>query len=93
MTAHIVVPALDDVPATLSRVVSGLLREELGFGGAVVTDALEMRAVAAPVGVEEAAVRALEAGADALCLGRDLGPAEIPSVSTRRSSRRCSRVA
>jgi beta-N-acetylhexosaminidase len=75
MSAHVRVPALDDAPATLSRrVLTGLLREELGFDGLVVTDALEMRAVSATVGVEEGAVRALAAGADALCLGHDLDP-------------------
>jgi beta-N-acetylhexosaminidase len=73
MTAHIKVAGLDDAPGTLSpAVIGGLLRGELGFGGAVVTDALEMRAVSASVGAEEGAVRALEAGADALCLGHDL---------------------
>ncbi len=73
MTAHIRVPALDDLPATLSRAhLTGLLREELGFDGMVITDALEMRAVSATVGVEEGAVLAIAAGADALCLGHDL---------------------
>jgi beta-N-acetylhexosaminidase len=75
MTAHVVVPALDDVPATLSRrVLHEVLRGELGFDGAVFTDALEMRAVSETFGVEQAAVRALAAGADALLLGHDLGP-------------------
>lgn len=70
MTAHIRVPELGDAPATLSReILGGLLRRELGFEGMVMTDALEMRAVSATVGVEEGAVRALAAGADALCLG------------------------
>jgi beta-N-acetylhexosaminidase len=74
MTAHVRVPALDDEQATLSpRVLQELLREELGFAGVAITDALEMRAVSATVGVEEGAVRALAAGADALCLGADLG--------------------
>jgi beta-N-acetylhexosaminidase len=73
MTAHLLVPDLDEVPATLSRrIVTGLLREELGFEGLVVTDALEMRAISGGVGVEEAAVRALAAGVDALCVGHDL---------------------
>ena len=81
MTAHIVVPSLDDAPATLSaNVLAGLLRGELGFDGLVVTDALEMRAVADTVGVEESAVRALLAGADALCLGHDLADAAVESV-------------
>ena len=71
MTAHLLVPALDpDLPATLSRaVVSDLLRGELGFTGVVVSDALEMAGVAARYGVGGAAVRALAAGCDALCLG------------------------
>jgi beta-N-acetylhexosaminidase len=78
MTAHIRVEGLDDAPATLSSAVVGdLLRGELGFTGAVMTDALEMRAVSATVGAEEGAVRALEAGADALCLGHDLRPEPV----------------
>jgi beta-N-acetylhexosaminidase len=73
MTGHLLVPALDDLPATLSRrILTGLLREELGFDGLVVTDALEMRAISGGVGVEEAAVQALAAGVDALCIGHDL---------------------
>ena len=71
MTGHLVVPELDDAPATVSRrIVSGLLRDELGFDGLVLSDALEMRAISATVGIQEGAVRALEAGVDALCLGR-----------------------
>jgi beta-N-acetylhexosaminidase len=90
MTAHIRVEGLDDVPATMSGAVIGdLLRGELGFKGVVITDALEMRAVSATVGSEEGAVRALEAGADALCLGHDLRPepvhaAIVESVHTGR---------
>jgi beta-N-acetylhexosaminidase len=73
MTAHILVPAVDAVPATISGVHLGqLLREELGFRGLVVTDALEMKAISGTVGVERGAVLALAAGADALCLGHDL---------------------
>jgi beta-N-acetylhexosaminidase len=75
MTAHIRVPELGDAPATLNRgILHGLLRGELRFSGMVITDALEMRAVSATVGVEEGAVLALAAGADALCLGHDLPP-------------------
>ena len=73
MTAHLVVLALDDEPATLSRpIITGLLRGELGYDGLVISDALEMRAVADLVGVEEAAVRSIAAGSDALCIGHDL---------------------
>jgi beta-N-acetylhexosaminidase len=90
MTAHVRVAGLDDAPATLSRAaIGGLLRGELGFQGVVVTDALEMRAVSATVGVEESAVRALEAGADALCLGHDLRPEPVQAavVEAVRSGR------
>ncbi|MCP3781935.1 glycoside hydrolase family 3 protein [Micromonospora sp. A3M-1-15] len=71
MTGHLLVPALDpELPATLSPLILGrLLREELGFGGVVVTDAVEMRAVADRYGFAGAAVRALAAGADAICVG------------------------
>ncbi len=68
MTAHVVFEALDPgVPATLSRAaLTDLLRGELGFEGLVVSDDLEMRAVADGYGVGEAAVRSLAAGADLL---------------------------
>ncbi|OLB65029.1 MAG: glycoside hydrolase [Actinobacteria bacterium 13_2_20CM_2_72_6] len=72
MTAHIRVPALTgDLPATLSRAAMfDLLRRELGFEGVVVTDALEMQAVAlAAGGTARAAAVALAAGNDLLCLG------------------------
>jgi beta-N-acetylhexosaminidase len=90
MTAHIRVAGLDDAPATLSRTVIGdLLRRDLGFTGVVVTDALEMRAVSTTVGAAEGAVRALEAGADALCLGHDLRPEAVHAavVDAVRSGR------
>ena len=78
MTAHVVFEALDPgVPATLSRrVVQGLLREEMGYEGVVVSDDLDMKAIADNVGVEVAAVQAIEAGCDALLLCRDLGHQE-----------------
>ncbi|MDG4779528.1 glycoside hydrolase family 3 N-terminal domain-containing protein [Micromonospora sp. WMMD961] len=72
MTAHIRVPALTGSdPATFSRaVLVDLLRAEYGFTGAVITDALEMKGAAvAAGGVGPAAVRALAAGADLLCIG------------------------
>ncbi|MEU8170133.1 glycoside hydrolase family 3 N-terminal domain-containing protein [Micromonospora sp. NPDC049004] len=71
MTGHLLVPALDErLPATLSqRILGGLLRDEMGFSGVVVTDAVEMRAVADRYGFAGAAVRALAAGADAICVG------------------------
>ncbi|MEW1585628.1 glycoside hydrolase family 3 N-terminal domain-containing protein [Micromonospora vinacea] len=72
MTAHIRVPALTGAdPATFSRaVLVDLLRTEYGFTGTVITDALEMKGAAvAAGGVGPAAVRALSAGADLLCIG------------------------
>src|SRR5262249_44846742 len=81
MTAHIVVRSFGDVPATMSReLLHDLLRTELGFDGLVITDALEMKAIAHTVGVEEGAVRAIAAGADALCLGHDLFDESVVSV-------------
>jgi beta-N-acetylhexosaminidase len=81
MTAHVRVPSLGPDPATLNeRVVGGLLREELGFRGVVMADALEMRGVSATVGVEEAAVRALTAGVDLLCIGHDLGGDDVAAI-------------
>jgi len=74
MTAHIAVPALApaDVPATLSpAILTTLLRDELGFKGLVVTDALEMGGIAKGFTSGEAAVRALEAGADVLLMPTD----------------------
>ena len=81
MTAHVRVPAFGDEPATLNRaIVSGLLREELGFDGVVFADALEMKAVSATVGVEQGAVQALRAGVDALCVGHDLGAEAVEAI-------------
>jgi beta-N-acetylhexosaminidase len=81
MTAHIVVRALGELPATMnSAVLHDLLRTELGFTGLVVTDALEMKAISANAGVAEGAVQALAAGADALCLGHDLFDDAVVSV-------------
>ncbi|MDO5662053.1 MAG: glycoside hydrolase family 3 N-terminal domain-containing protein, partial [Brachybacterium sp.] len=71
MTAHILVPALGDGPASVSRWSRPLLDQvsgEGGYTGLIVTDALSMDAVAADLGPGEAAVRALEAGAHLLCL-------------------------
>ncbi len=74
MTAHLAVPALGtgDLPATLSPVIlTKLLREDLGFKGIVVTDALEMGGIAKGFTQADAAVRAIEAGADVLLMPTD----------------------
>ncbi|MET8406833.1 glycoside hydrolase family 3 N-terminal domain-containing protein [Streptomyces sp. NPDC005195] len=78
MSAHILVPALDpDRPATLSRrILTGLLREELGYEGLIVTDGMEMQAIAATYGIERGSVLAIGAGADAICVGGGLADDE-----------------
>jgi beta-N-acetylhexosaminidase len=74
MTAHMVVEAIDpEMPATLSdKVLTGLLREDLGFDGLIVTDALEMAALAEFWDSDEIAVMALQAGADVLLMPDDM---------------------
>jgi beta-N-acetylhexosaminidase len=73
MPSHLRVPELTgDLPATVSgAVLTGLLRGELGFTGVIVSDALEMRATRDMFGIPGAAVLAVAAGTDLLCLGRD----------------------
>jgi beta-N-acetylhexosaminidase len=74
MTAHIFNAKLDpDRPATLSRqIVQGILRERLGFDGVVVSDDMEMKAIAGHYGLEEALRRGIEAGVDVLCFGNNM---------------------
>jgi beta-N-acetylhexosaminidase len=76
MTAHVVYPALDaDRPATLCRrIAHDLLRTELGYDGLLVSDDLEMKAIADRMPIEESAVAAVRAGCDALlvCSSEDL---------------------
>ncbi|MEU8703663.1 glycoside hydrolase family 3 protein [Streptomyces sp. NPDC048565] len=75
MTAHIVVPALDpsEDPATLSHpILTGILREELGYDGVVVTDGLGMEGVRSKYGDEHVPVLALLAGVDQLLNPPDL---------------------
>ncbi|MGW0755249.1 glycoside hydrolase family 3 protein [Streptomyces sp. NPDC002814] len=78
MSAHILVPALDpDRPATLSRpVLTELLRGRLGYDGLIVTDGMEMQAIAAAYGIERGSVLAIAAGADAICVGGGLADDE-----------------
>ena len=81
MTSHVLVPAVDPArPATFSSEVLALLRDELGFDGVVVSDALDMAGASAVTGVPEAAVRALAAGVDLLCLGSETGAERYRSV-------------
>lgn len=75
MVAHLALPLVEPdstLPASLSpQVATGLLRDELGFDGLVVTDALDMAGVTAHFSTEEIAVRALLAGVDMLLLSED----------------------
>jgi len=103
MTAHMTVPAFepDHVPATVSRrVLTGLLREELGFAGLVVTDAMDMLGLAKQFSAGEAAVRSIEAGADVLLMPPDpegaiqavLAAVERGRISRKRIDQSAQRV-
>lgn len=95
MTAHIVVRAMDsEHPATLSpRLLTGLLRDDLGFAGVCFTDCMEMDAIRASVGTAEGAVQALVAGADCVLISHSLDLAResvdriVDAVATGRLSR------
>lgn len=93
MTAHVAVPGVlgDDRPATLSPYfMTELLREEMGFGGVLFTDALRMGAITDGYGAGEAAVLALEAGSDVLLAPADIGEA-IEAVQAAVESGRLTR--
>ncbi|MDP9111400.1 MAG: beta-N-acetylhexosaminidase, partial [Candidatus Eremiobacteraeota bacterium] len=95
MTAHIVVRAIDpDHPATLSgRLLTGLLRGELGFNGVCFTDCMEMDAIRAFAGTSEGAVQALIAGADCVLISHslDLAQQSVERISEAVASGRLSR--
>jgi beta-N-acetylhexosaminidase len=90
MTAHVVFPVLDPTrPATLSeQVVTGLLREKLGFEGVIVSDDLDMKAIAAHLGAGEAAIRAIRAGCDVLLLCNDLHNQQLAEEALIRECER-----
>ncbi len=79
MTAHVQLPGIlgpAAPPATLApEVMTDILRDDLGFGGLVITDAMTMRGVTDMFGIEEASIRALEAGSDVV-----LSPKAVPEV-------------
>lgn len=90
MTAHVVMPELDPSgdPATLShRIVTGLLRGELGFDGVITTDALDMAGVRKKYGDAEVAVRAILAGVDVLLMPPDLDKAYGAVLKAVKSGR------
>jgi beta-glucosidase-like glycosyl hydrolase/CubicO group peptidase (beta-lactamase class C family) len=91
MTAHVQMPRVLGVgapPATFAReLLSGLLRDELGFSGLLFTDALTMRAITDMYAAGEAAVRAIEAGADVILSPQDVSEAVDAVVAAVRSGR------
>ena len=90
MTGHIAVPALGpgDMPATLSpAILTDVLRTELNFKGLVITDALGMGAIVNGFGAGEAAVRALQAGADTLLMPADADTAIRAVLAAVQSGR------
>jgi beta-N-acetylhexosaminidase len=84
MPSHLRIPELTgELPASLSRrALIDLLRGELGFTGVIVSDGLEMRAVSDRYGIPGAAVQAVIAGTDLLCLGRDQDQLSFLAVRT-----------
>ena len=94
LVAHLSCPALDpETPSSLSRpIITGILREELGFDGVVVSDDLEMAAIAGRFAIGEAAVRFFEAGGDLALICHDPGrqQAAMAAVEAAVRSRRLS---
>ncbi len=85
MTVHILFPALDGRnPATLSSaVLTGLLKGDMGFGGLVMTDSLDMRAITSRTTIAKAAAAALKAGADVLLIGKGDFRAAVKEISAQ----------
>lgn len=85
MTSHILLPEVDrSGPATFSRVIlREILRGRLGFTGVIVSDALDMAGASGEIGIPEAAVRALAAGCELLCLGTDNTPEQLREIEDR----------
>ena len=75
MTAHVLYPAWDiSMPATLSkRILKGLLRKKLGFKGLIISDDMEMGAIAQNYPIGEATVNAIKAGIDIILIGNNIG--------------------
>lgn len=109
MSAHVFHAGLDpDLPSTLSRaVITGLLRQKLGFTGVVTSDDMEMKAITSRHGLEQTIPAALNAGVDVLCFGNnlaydpDIAPKVIAimeravqsgAVSEQRIEEACARV-
>lgn len=92
MTAHLLMPAFDESgdPATLSKpIMTGLLRERLGYDGVVITDSLAMQGVRDKYGDDEVAVRALEAGVDQLLMA----PRPVEAIAAIKAALASGRLA
>ena len=93
MSAHIALPAVEpqEIPSTVSaKVLTGVLRNDLGFKGIIVTDAMDMQGLTSLYGAGEASVRALEAGVDVLLMPKDADEAiraVMQAISTGRLTR------
>jgi beta-N-acetylhexosaminidase len=83
MTAHVFNAKLDpEFPATLSKkIITGLLREKLGFDGVIMSDDMEMKAISSHYGLENSVPAAIEAGIDVLCFGNNLS--YDPAIAAR----------
>jgi beta-N-acetylhexosaminidase len=102
MSAHIVAPEIDDAPATINRkVMTGVLRGDLGFAGLAISDGLDMRGISGDRGIPQAAALAVDAGCDALCVGggptgpeivHQIAAALTASVGTERLAEAARRV-
>lgn len=79
MTAHIIMPAIDNKPATLSsKIIGNLLKKEIGYKGLVISDELEMASASQEQGIGRVAVEAFKAGHDMLIIS--LSPSKIPTA-------------
>ncbi|HEY3885317.1 MAG TPA: glycoside hydrolase family 3 N-terminal domain-containing protein, partial [Vicinamibacterales bacterium] len=82
MTAHILIPSLDEEnPATLSpAIVERLLKRDLGFGGVVLSDDLDMKAISGRFGYAEATVLAIAAGCDVVLMCAPTAEAQVEAL-------------
>lgn len=76
MIGHLIVPDIDEVPATLSyKIATGILRDELKFEGVVITDSFEMESIADNYSVDDAVVMSVKAGMDMILQPKDMASA------------------
>lgn len=81
MSAHIVVREMGPQPATLNPAAIRMLREDLGFNGLLISDGIEMRALTSRLSLSQAAVAALQAGVDLICIGGgNAGPEVVDTL-------------